>query len=134
MTEQVPKRRWFSFLRQAVVPLVKSQRELAFEAELLGRPLMDDEAFYHSNYAGTGIPRDIPLRLRRLIACQLGSPFERIQPADKPIEGIDCDFADIVFEVEEEFGVSIPRDEVKQLDGSFDSLVWCVAAKWRSAD
>jgi len=127
------KRHWFwSTLRAALVPLVKSERELAFEAELQGRTLMDDETFYRSNYANTCIPREIPLRLREVVVRHLGPEFERIQPADKPTDGCaELDLADLIDDVAEEFGVSIPLNEMKELDRSFDSLVKCVAAKCR---
>ena len=75
------KRHWFSsILRAALVPLVKSERELAFEAELQGRTLMDDETFYQSNYGSTSIPREIPLRLRTLIVHQLGRELSASSP------------------------------------------------------
>jgi acyl carrier protein len=129
-----PKRRWFSFsLRSALDSLtdcVKTRHEQAFERELKGRPLMDDETFYQSHYGGTYIPREIPIQLRRLFAAQLGDPWARVQPADKPADVYhDLDFAELVVDAQEEFGVSISINEMRELDGSFDSLAKVVAEK-----
>jgi hypothetical protein len=91
---------------------------------------MDDEAFYHRYYAGTEIPREIPIRLRCLFAYQLGNPWERIRPRDKVCRVLeDLDFAELVFEAEEEFAVNVSADEMQKLDGSFDGLVRCIATK-----
>ncbi len=128
------KRRWFRFsLRPAFTLLLDCfipERQRAYERDLESRVLMDDETFYQSNYGSTGIPREIPIRLRRLFAYQLGSCWEHVQPADKPTDADDnLDFAELVFDVEEEFGVSIPIQDMMELDGSFDSLVRCVSVK-----
>jgi len=132
-----PKRRLPLSLRGAITSFLKflgeifmSKHELAYERTLASRPLLNDDTFYRSHYATTDVPPDIPIRLRRLFAIQLGSPWEHVEPADKPHEMYDdLDFAELVYDTEEEFGVSIPVEEMQTLDGSFESLVRCVAAK-----
>ncbi|MEX2114426.1 MAG: hypothetical protein WD845_14625 [Pirellulales bacterium] len=127
-------RRWFGFSPLAMLGwfsgCLKTEPELAFERELNGRPLMDDETFFRSHYGSTCLPREIPIRLRRLFADQLGAPWARVQPSDKPAEVyLDLDFAELVADAQAEFGLSISTDEMRELDGSFDSLVRCVADK-----
>jgi hypothetical protein len=73
---------------------------------------------------------EIPIRLRKLFARELGSPWERLLPTDKPEDVYhDLDFAELVSDAQEEFAVSVSTDEIGELDGSFDSLVRCVASK-----
>ena len=43
-----------------------------FERELLSRPQLDDRAFYEAYYGGSGIPEDIPIRVRKVYVEQLG--------------------------------------------------------------
>lgn len=43
-----------------------------FERELVSRPQLDDQAFYEACYGGSGIPKDIPIRVRKVCVEQLG--------------------------------------------------------------
>ncbi len=127
-------RRWYQFwLSRIVMPLFESfalPSERAFDEEAASRPVLDDEAFYQSYYAASGIAKEIPVRLRRLLAYQLGRRWEKVQPTDQPPEVCpDLDFAEIVFEVDEEFGINTAGEEINALDGSFDSLVRHIARK-----
>jgi hypothetical protein len=68
--------------------------------------------------------------MRKLFARELGSPWERLQPTDKPEDVYhDIDFAELVYDAQEEFAVSASTEEIRELDGSFDSLGRCVATK-----
>ena len=42
------------------------------ERELINRPQLDDQAFYEACYGDTGIPEDIPIRIREVYVEQLG--------------------------------------------------------------
>src|SRR5689334_12092736 len=76
-------------------------RQDVYKRAMARRPLQDDEAFYSTYYGNTKIPKDIPLRLRRLFAYQLGCPWERLRPRDLIYRvDDDIDFAEIVFEAE----------------------------------
>jgi hypothetical protein len=105
-------------------------RQEVYKRAMARRPLLDDETFYSTFYARSEVPREVAGRLRHLFAYQLGSPWERLRPRDL-IHRVDndIDFAEVVFEAEEEFGVSVPMAEIRQLNGSFDGLVRCIAQK-----
>ena len=131
---QTPKRSWLKFgLREIVrglLPLFPTSRELAAERDMAGRPLVDDEKFYDAHYGNSGIPKAIPLRLRNLFVAQLGKPWDRVVPTDKPEDMYpDIPFEELALEAAEEFGVQVSTGETRELDGSFDSLVRLIAAK-----
>ena len=114
-------------------PLLPSASERAKWRELRRRPLLDDGQFYRRFYAASGIPAGIPLRLRQLYAEQLG--MDRVWPEDHAAEFIEeLDFRDLLDEVAGKFGVHFSEEHVDALDGSFDSLVRCVASMLRPED
>jgi hypothetical protein len=109
-------------------PLIPSAEERANWKRFTQRELLDDEAFFQRFYAGTGISKEIPLRLRRLYTKEL--LIDRVWPEDKTVEfDWELDFGDVLDRVEREFGVRFTKDEVEQIDGSFDSIVRLVAKK-----
>jgi acyl carrier protein len=73
------------------------------------------------------VPKDIPIRLRRIVVQHVGSKWKRIMPDDRPTDEYDLDFTDLIMEVELEFGISIPDEVIQGLDGSFDSIVQYLA-------
>jgi hypothetical protein len=103
---------------------LKPAKERRFEQALASRPQLDDDTFYETFYGGTDIPRAIPVRLRRLYAAQLGRRWLKVFPRDNPaLVCDDLDFADLLTDVGQEFGVAFPPEARRQLDGSFDSVV-----------
>jgi acyl carrier protein len=129
-TDGAGRRRWLRMALAFATDCLKTGPEQAFERELNARPVTDDETFYQSHYGGSQLPKQIPIQLRRLFATQLGEPWMRILPGDKPADVyLDLDFAELVLDAQDEFGVSISTEELSDLDGSFDSLVRCIAGK-----
>ena len=122
--------------------------ERAYREQLRQRPKLDDDAFYQTFYSGTGIPRDIPVRLRRLYEKIIGDNLSALQPQDNQafIYG-GIDFGDVLYRVEREFKLKIPREStVKapltyhgyssptgEIDGTFDSVVRYLARVLREA-
>jgi acyl carrier protein len=102
-----------------------------FERELLSRPQLEDEAFYEAHYGGSGIPEDIPIRVRKVYVEQLGDCCKGVSPVDNACEAYpDRDLAEILYEIEDEFGIKIPDEEMrKKMDGTFDGIVRYVALK-----
>lgn len=90
---------------------------------------MDDESFYRLYYGNTSIPKDIPIRVRKFLVEQLGSRWRSVKPEDWVIEDDELDFAELLYEMEDEFGVSIPHDDMVRLDASFDSIVRYLAGR-----
>ncbi len=94
------------------------------EREMMSRPQLDDQAFYEACYGGSGIPEDIPGRVRKLYVEQLGDCWEGVRPGDNVCEAYpDLDLAELLHEIEDEFGVKIPPEDMKKLDGTFDGIV-----------
>ena len=92
-----------------------------FERELAGRPELDDESFYEAYYGGSGIPRDIPVRVRKVYVEQLGDCWKGVRPGDNACEAYpDLDFAELLYEIEDEFGIKIPDEAMRTMDGTFD--------------
>jgi hypothetical protein len=109
-------------------PLIPSAEERANWKRLKQRQLLDDDAFYERFYAGTGISKEIPIRLRRSYA--VGLLMDRVWPEDKAVEfDWEVDFGDVLAAAENDFGVRFTNDEAGQIDGSFDSVVRLVAKK-----
>ncbi len=105
-----------------------------YERELLSRPQLDDHAFYEAYYGGSGIPEDIPIRVRKVYVEQLGGCWKGVRPDDKVCEAYpDLDLAEVLYEIEDEFGIKILDEAMKTMDGTFDAIVRCVASLRRSA-
>lgn len=109
-------------------PLIPSAEERANWKRLKQRELLDDDAFYERFYAGTDIPKEIPLCLRRLYAEEL--QMDEVWPEDNAVEfDGELDFGDVLDRAERDFGVRFTEEEIRQIDGSFGSVVKLVAKK-----
>jgi len=118
-----------NFIDQFAVPL-ESESERAYREQTKQRPSLTDDAFYQTFYAGTEIPKEIPIRLRNLYQKMLGYDLSTLRPEDnQAVIYDDVDFADFIYRVEREFGVTIPiiRGHISEqfgvIDGTFDSVV-----------
>jgi acyl carrier protein len=97
-------------------------------SELKKQPELDDQAFYEAYYAGGGIPEDIPIRIRKVYAEQLGACWKGVRPGDNVGDAIpDLDLAELLYDIEDEFGIKFPDDDVKKMDGTFDAIVRYIA-------
>lgn len=111
-----------------LAPLFSSAQERAYRRALRERPPLSDDEFCDRFYADTGYPRDIPIRLRRIYATALG--MKNAWPEDKAEDFCEeLDFTDLIAEVEDEFGLKFTEEEVRQMDGSFNTIVEFVAGK-----
>ena len=51
-----------------------------------------------------------------------------MRPGDNACDAYpDLDFAELLYEVEDEFGIKIPIEDMKKMDGTFDGIVRYVA-------
>jgi hypothetical protein len=117
--------RFLNWIGSAIGSALDARSDL--ERQMAERPLLDDEAFYQLYYGSTDIPRGIPIRVRRVLGEQLGPHWLRVRPEDNIPLILDIDIAEILFEMEEEFGVKIPPQAMRSMDGSFDSVVRYIA-------
>ena len=93
---------------------------------------MDDQAFHEAHYGGSGIPEDIPIRVRKVYVEQLGDCWKGVRLDDNVCESDpDLDLAELLYEIEDELGIKIAWDEMRKLDGTFDAIVRYVASQRR---
>ena len=45
----------------------------------------------------------------------------------------DLDLAELLYEIEDEFGIKIPDEDMRTMDGTFDAIVRYVAQQRRSS-
>ena len=90
---------------------------------------MDDESFCRLHYGNTPIPKDIPIRVRKVLVERLGSRWLWVKPEDWLVEDDEVDFAELVYAMEDEFGVAIPGEDMRRLDPSFDAVVRYLAGR-----
>ena len=99
----------------------------------MSRPQLDDQAFYEAYYGDSGIPEDIPIRVRKVCVEQLGDCWKGVRPDDNVCEAYpDLDLAELLYEIEDEFVIKIPDEDMKRMDGTFDAIVRYVASQRRS--
>jgi acyl carrier protein len=111
------------FLRATGEALLSLCKERRYEEEL------DDDAFYRLYYGNTTIPKDIPIRVRKVCVEQMGRRWLRVKPEDWLIENDDLDFFDLMDEIGDEFDITIPNEDIQRLDASFDSVVRHLAGR-----
>jgi hypothetical protein len=114
----------------SLVPLVPSPLARAYRQELRSRPELDDESFFARFYGETDVPREIPIRLRKICMETLSRLLSRVHPDDF-VTAIDyeSDLGEILEEAERAFAVRFTSEEMRSLDGSFDSLVQLLKSK-----
>jgi hypothetical protein len=114
-------------------PLIASAEERRFRRAVRERPRLSDDEFHNRFYKDTEVPRHIPIRLRKIYATELG--MDGVWPQDKATDfDGELDFADWMATVADEFGVQFADQEIRQMDGSFDSIVKCLAEKLGDCD
>jgi len=112
-----------------LAPLFPSSEQKAFHRNLRQRPALDDDAFYDRFYSGSGIAKEIVIRIRKELKRALGLNLGGVRPDDNvALAYDDIDFADVLWRLSRTFDVHIPQDACwDEIDGTFDSLVRYVA-------
>jgi acyl carrier protein len=117
-----------------IVALLSNVFRSRFERELVSRRQLDDQDFYDAHFGGSGIPEDIPIRVRKVCVEQLGDCWNGVRSDDDVCESDpNLDLAELLFEIEDEFRIKIPDEVMKQMDGTFDAIVRYVATERRRA-
>ncbi len=108
----------------SLVPLTRSPEEKALRRALRDRAQLSDDEFYVAFYSQSGIPKEVPGRMRAMLQRFLGLPLAGLHPTDNIGTAFaDLDFAEVLYRTEKEFDMKIPRADWTQFDGTFDSLV-----------
>jgi hypothetical protein len=111
----------------SLAPLLSSREARAYQRELQARRNIDDNAFLERFYSQTDVPRDIPIRLRRLFVQELDSLFLRMHPEDQFVWLVeDIDLSPFIRMVEREFAVTLTHEVCAKID-TFDWLVRYIA-------
>lgn len=97
--------------------------ERKFRKELSQREPIDDATFFREFYSASGIPEDIPRRLKPLFCEFFQIEPGKLRPADRPPEIVELDTVDLIRDIEKEFVLSISDKDAEQINGSFDSIV-----------
>jgi len=98
--------------------------------QLKTRPKLDDDAFYETYFAGTSIPKNVPIKLRDALDETYDRDFRGVHPTDKVVFvefDLDSDWDDVYDWLQSVFDMTI-SDEMRreELNGTFLSLVECV--------
>jgi hypothetical protein len=113
--------------------LVSTAESRAFRRELKTRPVLSEEEFSNRFYAGSGIPRDVAVGVRRCLSWF--DPLAlRLVPSDflGPLDD-DLDYADVLKYIGEEFGLRFTKADFSKFDGTLDNLIREVAGRLRQA-
>lgn len=103
--------------------------EHKFRKELSQREPMDDAAFFREFYSASGVPEDIPRRLKPLFCEFFQIEPGKLRPVDRPPEIVELETVDLIRDIEKEFEVSISDKDAEQISGSFDSIVQFLASR-----
>jgi hypothetical protein len=109
-------------------PLIPSREEREFHRRLRERPKLNDDEFYETYFAAANVPREVPVRLRRLLENEIGLDLGGVHPDDNLTwADSELDFADVLYLVEDEFHVAIRIEGFAFEDCTLGSLVQLIA-------
>jgi hypothetical protein len=94
-----------------------------YRRELRRRLPLSVEQFHGLYYGASGIPLMLVERFRQFMGKCWGVDPARLLPEDDLVRMYDVDAAEIVADIEDEFGVRIATSELGNLDTSFDGLL-----------
>ena len=119
--------------RDQLVPLVDSSACAAYRKELRSRTALQDEAFYQHFYASRNITKDMPIRLRKLLATWIDELLW-VHPEDEFARVNDeLDLWEVLDRISKEFKVPFDSSDWKGHDSfSFDWLVQWIQKEARS--
>ena len=99
---------------------------IRFRKRLKARDPLSDAEFVAEYYSDSGIPSDIPIRLRPIY----GNFFEidqlKIHPDELPPDIFEFDTIQLVDAIEREFDIKLDDNTQEQTTGEFDSIVRCI--------
>jgi hypothetical protein len=107
-------------------PLIPSAASMDLVRQLGERQALKDDEFYKLFYDDAGIPRDIPVRVRRCLAHTFPM-MDRVWPTDLLyLLDDELDFADVLYVLGREFGIHFTRADYGSVDGTLGHLILMV--------
>jgi acyl carrier protein len=126
-----PRVTFWSRLRECLLYAFSTPTERQYYELCKTRKDLSDEEFLREFYP-IGIDIAVIHGVRHVLAEQLS--FDRVHPDDHVCQiNQDVDLSEIVFELAEEFGLSIPDEEVAHLDDSVDALIRFIQSHVKNA-
>lgn len=111
-----------------------SPQERAYQRKVGARPALTGEEFYARFYEGSGIPPDIPARVRDCLA-YLDILIERAYPSDVIGHAYDdLDWYDVVFRIEKAFRFQFTEEDYALFTGTLGNLIDLVHVRLRERD
>ena len=115
-------------------PLIPSAESRAFRRVLKERPVLSDADFFAQYYAESGVPEEIPIRIRKICA-GYDSLLLRLQPTDDlQLWDDEFDLYYLVKDARKAFGIRFESEQIRQIDGTFDNFVRLVHDATRPFD
>jgi hypothetical protein len=112
-------------------PFCRSYQMRAYYRGLDGRTALTDDEFYARFYEGSGMPKEIPARIRQCLA-NLDILIERAYPSDLIWFADDeLDYADVIYRVGRAFKIRFSKQEYPRFTGSLGNLIEKTYAKLR---
>jgi hypothetical protein len=104
-------------------PLFSSAESRAFRKRLAERPQLSHEEFYSRFFADSGIPSEVPARLRNCLLT-LDPLINRAIPDDNlGLLDDELDFVCVLRLIEKEFGIKFAKADYKAVDGTLGNLL-----------
>jgi hypothetical protein len=110
-----------------------ARRARAYDAELRERPAVSDYELFQSHFGGSGVPHDVPGKVRRFFAKELGYPAEKLLPDDDFMFMFnEIDAGPLIEALEREFRVTFTDDEVARTAPTIRAVCLLITDKLRS--
>ncbi|NNE67274.1 MAG: acyl carrier protein [Pyrinomonadaceae bacterium] len=132
----------FVFISGTTYLCVKNRRKFKrnYEIAFDGRKSRSEEDFYDEFFAAREIPKDIAIKVRRLLEDELNTDLSRLKTTDDFSKNLGFFFehdsyvdVEIVIRLEEEFGISITDEEAAGLR-TVEDIVLFAAQKTEDQD
>jgi hypothetical protein len=110
-----------------------ARRARAYAAELRERPAVSNHELFQSHFGGSGVPYDVPGRVRRIFAEELGYPAEKLLPDDDFMFLLnELDAGPLIEALEREFSVTLTHEETERTAPTIRAVCLLLANKLRS--
>lgn len=109
-------------------PLIPTYEQREYRRILRDRPKLNDDEFYNTFYAESGIPKQLTVQLRRSLEDCYGLDSAGLHPRDNLIYADDeIDFHDVIIRIKREYEIEIPDRRMSKAEATYDFLLQCIS-------
>lgn len=109
-------------------PLIPTYEQREYRRVLRDRPKLNDDEFYNTFYADSGIPKQLAVQLRMSLEHCYGLDFGGLHPRDNLIYADDeIDFHDVIIRIKREYEIEIPNRRMSKAEATYDFLLQCIS-------